>query len=421
MKKITLLIIFSILLNYLYSQENYQPGYIIDNNGKKIEGYIDYRNWRSNPDFINFKEETNSKESKFGPTDILEFSVASDIYESANVKIEVSSRNTSKLDDNPTLNYIEKEVFLLLLYKGSKDLLMYRLGGGTNHFYIRSEENIEYLVYKKYKKTHTNTSYDQKPHTTVMKNERYKRILAFHFSDCLKIQSDINKLEYTKSSITKLFDKYIECSNSKFEYIKPKETAQNKFGILAGATFTFINIESNINHKVLSFNGKDSYDYTFGIYSDLAFPRNFYKISWYNELAYTQYGAEGTNYIGINTTEYLKFDFKFIELNSMLRYKYPVKNNFIYGNLGFSFGFPIDKKSESKSVNPTREQPTIENDFVSTKNYSAGINIGGGIQFGRISGEVRYRLDISNGLFDYYNVTSNFNKLSLIIGYTINK
>ena len=59
MKKITLLMMFSILLNYLYSQENYQPGYIIDNNGKKIEGYIDYRNWNNNPDFIKFKEVSN--------------------------------------------------------------------------------------------------------------------------------------------------------------------------------------------------------------------------------------------------------------------------------------------------------------------------------------------------------------------------
>ncbi len=421
MKKITLLMMFSILLNYLYSQENYQPGYIIDNNGKKIEGYIDYRNWNNNPDFIKFKEETNSRESIFNPTDILEFSVSSDIYESANVKIEVSPRNTSKLDDNPTPKYIEKEVFLLILYKGDKDLLMYRLAGGINHFYIRDEEKIEYLVYKKYKKILASTPYVQKPHAVVMKNELYKGILTLYFSDCFTIQSDINNLEYTKSSITKLFDKYIECSDSKFEYIKPKETVQNKFGILAGPTITFLNLESNVDHKLLSFNGKNSYDYTLGIYSDLAFPRNFYKISWYNELAYTQYGAEATNYIGIGTTEYLKFDFKFIELNSMLRYKYPIKNNYIYGNLGFSYGFPIDKKSECKSVNPTREQPTIENDFINTKNYSAGINIGGGIQFGRISGEVRYCLDVSKGVFDYSIVTSNFNKLSLIIGYTINK
>jgi len=38
-----------------YAQSNYKPGYVVDLKGDTLKGFIDYREWHSNPNSINFK------------------------------------------------------------------------------------------------------------------------------------------------------------------------------------------------------------------------------------------------------------------------------------------------------------------------------------------------------------------------------
>ncbi|NJK97917.1 MAG: hypothetical protein HC905_26095 [Bacteroidales bacterium] len=55
-KKVKFIVLFIglILFNLAYSQENYIPGYVIEN-GDTLKGFIDYRNWEKNPNQIAFK------------------------------------------------------------------------------------------------------------------------------------------------------------------------------------------------------------------------------------------------------------------------------------------------------------------------------------------------------------------------------
>lgn len=61
----------------LHAQENFVGGYIIDLEGKRIEGFIDDRYWTISPTTVQFKGDGLLKDLK--PTDILEFGVNSGV------------------------------------------------------------------------------------------------------------------------------------------------------------------------------------------------------------------------------------------------------------------------------------------------------------------------------------------------------
>ena len=59
MKKIYKILLSTVLLPALsYAQSNYKPGYVVDLKGDTLKGFIDYREWHSNPNSINFKTTT---------------------------------------------------------------------------------------------------------------------------------------------------------------------------------------------------------------------------------------------------------------------------------------------------------------------------------------------------------------------------
>src|SRR6187402_2319653 len=97
MKKLTLVCCALLLSLSLYAQENFLPGYIITNSKDTTRGYIDYRNWKTNPGTISFKQEINSVIFFYTPTHIAAFSVADEFYESATVNIEVSPTGLNDL------------------------------------------------------------------------------------------------------------------------------------------------------------------------------------------------------------------------------------------------------------------------------------------------------------------------------------
>ncbi|HTD41168.1 MAG TPA: hypothetical protein VK671_11145, partial [Mucilaginibacter sp.] len=77
MKLTCIFLFFVFLLSSLsYAQSNYKPGYVVDLKGDTLKGFIDYREWGSNPNAIDFKTTVTDKESKrFSPADINYFNI----------------------------------------------------------------------------------------------------------------------------------------------------------------------------------------------------------------------------------------------------------------------------------------------------------------------------------------------------------
>jgi len=59
-----------------YAQSNYKAGYVVDLKGDTLKGFIDYREWQSNPNSINFKTSiADAKPHQYTPADITFFSI----------------------------------------------------------------------------------------------------------------------------------------------------------------------------------------------------------------------------------------------------------------------------------------------------------------------------------------------------------
>ena len=61
MKQI-LLLLFLTFHTILFAQIQYEKGYYLTNNGEKVEGYIENKDWKYTPESFSFKSSFNSKE-----------------------------------------------------------------------------------------------------------------------------------------------------------------------------------------------------------------------------------------------------------------------------------------------------------------------------------------------------------------------
>lgn len=137
--KLKKLVLFSvwILFSYLsYSQENFLPGFVINNSGDTLKGFIDYRNWAINPKVVDFKSPATSHPTTFIPPDIKEFSVKDEIYVSGIVEVENTSIEENRLQYDSKLKITVDTIFLQTLLRRKKGLYYYMNNNGRVNFMI---------------------------------------------------------------------------------------------------------------------------------------------------------------------------------------------------------------------------------------------------------------------------------------------
>src|SRR3569832_1724844 len=65
-----------VLPSVLFAQTNYQPGYVVKNNGDTLKGYINYREWDRSPISVEFRiNKTDKNVSEFDAQSIKAFGV----------------------------------------------------------------------------------------------------------------------------------------------------------------------------------------------------------------------------------------------------------------------------------------------------------------------------------------------------------
>ena len=110
------LFILALLANDVFAsgQANFVKAVVINNNGDSIYGNIDYRNWKNNPQTINFINAANEKQA-FDASSIKGFYVpaANETYTSFTVEMDMISDDqyeamNSSINNAPTLR---KRVF----------------------------------------------------------------------------------------------------------------------------------------------------------------------------------------------------------------------------------------------------------------------------------------------------------------------
>ncbi len=185
----------------LLGQDNFVLGKITLSNGEVLSGSINDLYWDYTPSFIQFKD-NNGKVSKFYPQDVLDFQIGEKaIYLSRPVEYDSILNESSEIFNNKNPLYSKKHLFLKVLIKASKSLLVY--SADVDHFFVQYDNKVEELVSHHYKAKISDN-------VIKMENKLYIIQLAKIFSDCQTLQVT-NKLPYRYDDLADLFSKYASC------------------------------------------------------------------------------------------------------------------------------------------------------------------------------------------------------------------
>ncbi len=227
LKKTIILISLAFFWTKAMAQISFEEGYFINNSGIKTACLINNISWQSNPTQFVYKGSENEEKRTATLETVKEFGIIGHSkYIRYDVDIDRSSEITANLstDRNPTFH--QEKLFLKVLVEGEASLLMYRDQNLRRYFYKKDSTDVEQLVYKlytSYTKNNANNMLARRKY--IKKNLRYQQQLWTDLKCSNITLKEIERINYSKSDLTKFFVKYNTCKKS--TSILPHET-QNK-------------------------------------------------------------------------------------------------------------------------------------------------------------------------------------------------
>lgn len=422
--------------------ENYQPAIIFDYQNNKIEGFIDYQDWRTNPTQIAFRETLDGTERIYLSKHLQYFTVAGNKYFSQNIIIEASNVRTmaqvNNLNDVAYAEAISREpvwdtisTFLEVLIEGEKGLFLYRDGKYRNHLFIENDGRYE-LLYYFIEFADAEKQIETDLRMTIVEHQVYKRQLSKYLQDCPSISRLIETVEYNRGDIMDIFKAYYDCKNQKIIYEKTIERDKVFFTVLAGLAVSDFNIISAPTYQgtyrhLAHGDYPTSKQFTGGAAVDLVLPGNFNRNIFLNEWMYKGFNIDGfwsqngTTNIEENRTREFQLKMAFLKWNMQYRYKRQISpTTSFFLNSGISHNFGIERLNEMVetssffgSVN-TYEYTTLN----SLQLYHLGLIGGVGFGYKRFSGELRY--EFRDDISELTIITTSSHNYLFIIGYRLN-
>ncbi len=410
----------SILLVFsnTYGQKKLQPGYIINTNGDKTNGYLEFRDREKNPKTISFKETPEGRGTLYTPLQIKGFGLEDKRYESAIVSVDDKTTGSEKYTYSDELKYRTDTVFLETIFSGSKSLYYDKDKDGLEHYFIKSDSGFEWLVYKQYLK-------DIDGKSVVISNDKYVRQLVAYLANCPSINTKFTGVKHNQQDFVKLFSEYYKnCASTEVQFMKKKEGIKIQTGLIIGVSTTslkFSNTGSNALNYLAKADFSSSQNFAGGLFLNLILPRNLSRWSLANELLYTAYKSTG-KYNDNNNDQYYTlnettFGYSQIRLNDMVRYKFPIGEIFLYLNGGVTNAFAISETNTRKKdshfygVVTTDEVKGLDD----ARKYEQGFIVGLGSQFNKFSVDLRY--ENGNGMSKISALNSKTTKFYFLLSY----
>ena len=187
-----------------HSQIQFENGYIITNEGERINCLIRNLDWKNNPKAIEYvlaegeevKQATIERITEFGIVD-------GNTFRRFVVKMDRSSDFLTSLSTERNPSFAEETLFLKVLIQGKATLFQYEEDGLLRFFYSVDQQPVSQLVFKRY---HT-------PDDQVVRNEMYKQQLVNELS-CGQLNEDALKVKYSPSDLERYFSAFNACHGS---------------------------------------------------------------------------------------------------------------------------------------------------------------------------------------------------------------
>lgn len=384
-----------------YAQSNLLKGVIINNNGDSINGLIDYRNWKNNPQTISFIA-GNGKKTRYDAAGIKGFYIPS-VQETYTSFKTTMDHLPAEADDainhrTPDSAGVKEYVFLYRLI-GSNDLQLYSyLDTYKEHYFFSSKtDSLQELI--------RHFQMDDSSHQ-VIEDASYRQQLYSLFKDCPEQAQKSLTVNYDKEAIQKLFIQYLQCHSPGSELdSKKSEKVKMVFGIMGGVTFNhfgfdgpgFDFIKGNFSNQVAAIGG---------LSIDFTLPRNLNSWHVLTELLYKTYRT-GNNYTapygnGYNVTGEVKLKFSYIQLNVLARYIFQTKSQvkpFLNAGIGYASMLAEQENHQHAIYSFGRIDDVTA--FDPPRKFEIPVTIGFGVSIKKIQPEFRYTRGKKG--FSYYD------------------
>jgi hypothetical protein len=415
MKKLSFLLLGLVFAANCFAQKNYMPGYIINLQGDTVNGFINYRNWKTCPDQIGFITALESAETVYHPSELKGFSTAGRIYESAVVQIETSRINKNYLEYGAAFKFRTDTVFLQARFRGAKSLYLYIDNDRRDYFYVLEDTSFTLLEYKRYlEKTDDNSQ------IFLHENNKYIGQLTMYLQQCPSLKPKIDVTGYYTGSIEKLFREYSKCTGEKYVFTRKNGERRTEFGLFAGTSLTWTSLNGNLDKYLESVDMGLSTNFSFGMLFDFFKFAKAQKWSWSNEFLVTSFKYEGTLYEytdeNNSTTSTTTLNGGYLKWHTLARYKIPVGKFTFYAEAGPSIGVGgLGTNEINMAINfygqpRHKEQVAIED----IKKFEFGLTGGGGVRLKRFTLTSRY--EFGTGFVDNADLSSSSNRIYIFLG-----
>ncbi len=204
--------ILSLFYSSIYSQNTYQPGYIIKEQGDTVKGYILTAGIEALEQNCSFKTSTDSDVILYSPSQLKGYEIT-------------GIGRFETLDLIPENSEAQGKVFASVLVKGYTSLFSYK----DNLYYQTATLKTYKLEIVKKIITKNGQAFEQI-------QPAYKGILGSLMNDCDKVKGRVNKVALKAKPLSELVNTYNSCfSESKSEIVKNKTLG---FDVYASLLFT---------------------------------------------------------------------------------------------------------------------------------------------------------------------------------------
>ncbi|WP_282048515.1 tRNA modification GTPase [Maribacter aquivivus] len=392
MKKYLSVFLLTFLSFNTFAQITFEPGYIIDNSGEKINCLIKNNGWKNNPTKFEYKTDSNAEVQEGGIYNIAEFSIENGKkYVRKEIKIDRSKSILKRLSKIKDAEFTLEILFLEQLIEGDANLFYYEDSNLVRFFYNLNNAPTTQLVYKKYL-TENNR---------IGENTEYKKQLWDDLKCGNSSLNDVKSTDYKKSELLSFFTSYNQCKNP--SYISSTTSQRDNkdvfnLGIRAGlnsASMDFKSPQSSTNFEL-----ENNSSIRFGVELEAVLPFNKNKWSLFIQPMYQTFEGE-------KQLEFQKVsvDYKSIETSIGIRHYFFLNSDSkIFLNSAFQIDTALDSKIDFESSSDFEIEPRTSFNF--------------GLGFAHKNASIKLNYNPRRALLSNYSaISSDYKVLSIVLGY----
>lgn len=306
-KNIFTLVLALMLSIACYSQISFVPSHYINNNGERVDCFIKDVEWNINPRSFEYQLTLGGEIKSLAINEVQSFQVESSKYERYKVNIDMSKSGIENLSYQKGPEFVEKEVFLKVLLEGEKSLLFYK-GDGVSRYFIKSDGEVQQLVYKSYK----NEDGD------VAENSLYRGQLTVYLGGDELVMKAVNSTFYNEKSLLALFEKYHEINCTECVVYKKDKDYTVNFSIKPGVDISRLGTTTTNWYDGLDLGTR--INFSFGLEAEYMLPINKGKWSIFIEPTLIMDKEEGFEYTTHLGSIYADYSYNRVNVPIGIRY-----------------------------------------------------------------------------------------------------